>query len=384
MSSQGSTRDTRLYLINISPDADSTGGRLYDRRLKLELCAKFPGTVRELIFGTRKKYLLMKILIMSRIFIKIIATILVGARDDLYFINSGQAMYFLPAAFILKLTGRKIITVTHLPVARDLGKRRGVYGRLAKYCERQMLRLSDFPVAPSRFTSNSVSILADRNPSEVIYIPIPLRKHLDTSDLIIRNTSVTSTSSAIPSEINLLFVGNIIHRKGVHLIVEALKRLRDRYTYLTEMKLLLAGNAPDKQYIADLKNAVSGTGIKLVYKGWLDHEELEELYLSSDIFLFPSTDENFGIALAEAMGYGLPCVAFLDSGSDDFLKPDINAIAVERGNIEAFAEAIKDLIDNPKLRASLSAGGVDTYATLPDERAFLEGVNTLLAQLNSR
>lgn len=382
MSSQGSTRDKTLYLINISPDADLTGGRLYDRRLKQELSRRFPGTVRELIFGARKKYLLMKILIMSGIFIKIIDTILVGKRDDLYFINSGQAMYFLPAAFILKLTGRKIITITHLPVERDLGKRGGIYGRLAKYCERQMLRLSDFPVAPSRYTRSSVSILAERNPSEVIHIPIPLRKNLETSALIIRDIPVDS--SAISSEINMLFVGNIIHRKGVHLIIEALKLLRYRYTYLPEMKLWLAGNAPDKRYVEGLRNVVAGTGIKLVYKGWLDHEELEELYLSSDIFLFPSTDENFGIALAEAMGYGLPCVAFLDSGSDDFLKPDINAIAVERGNVEAFAEAIKNLIDNPKLRASLSAGGVNTYATLPDDKAFLEGVNILLAQLNSR
>jgi glycosyltransferase involved in cell wall biosynthesis len=80
---------------------------------------------------------------------------------------------------------------------------------------------------------------------------------------------------------------------------------------------------------------------------------MPQIYQQADILLFPTVREGFGLAAAEAMACGLPVVAtncsslpeLIDNGKGGFLCPI--------GDVEAFAEKINFLAENPELRREM-------------------------------
>ena len=79
------------------------------------------------------------------------------------------------------------------------------------------------------------------------------------------------------------------------------------------------------------------------------------ILLRSGICAFPSKVEGFGLALAEAMWCGLPCVGFKDApGVSELLSHEANGLLVEP-TVEAFAAALQRLIDDADLREQLGS-----------------------------
>lgn len=82
-------------------------------------------------------------------------------------------------------------------------------------------------------------------------------------------------------------------------------------------------------------------------------KNVKEVYKSADIFAFPSKFEGFGQALGEAMSAGLPAVGFKScSAVNELIKNGENGILAEDG-VEAYAEALEDLMRNSAKRISM-------------------------------
>ena len=81
---------------------------------------------------------------------------------------------------------------------------------------------------------------------------------------------------------------------------------------------------------------------------------------SSDIAVYPSESESFGKSVLEAIATGIPTIVGNDIPAyEEFVKPGINALSVER-NPDEFARTIKLLINNEDLYTSLSKQGVES------------------------
>jgi len=141
-----------------------------------------------------------------------------------------------------------------------------------------------------------------------------------------------------------------------------------------------------------------GIGDRVIFTGSVSDRELVRLYKTSDVFIFPSSHEGYGIALAEALSCGLPYVAF-DSGgvreisgpgtagvfndekeSIDGKGPDTGVentpvheavyrcrggFLVARNAPESFGHVLERLIEDGKLRRQLSAEARERYRELP-------------------
>ena len=82
---------------------------------------------------------------------------------------------------------------------------------------------------------------------------------------------------------------------------------------------------------------------------FLPSEDLIKLYKISDIFIFPSLIESFGIVIIEAMATGIPLVVSRVPGSKDLVKNNENGFMVSKNNAQEFVKAIMNLHDNKKL-----------------------------------
>lgn len=128
----------------------------------------------------------------------------------------------------------------------------------------------------------------------------------------------------------LLFVGRDFDRKGGPLVVEAVRRLRRAGGVPVE--LTIAGPAAPPEGVLD------EPGVRFV--GPLGHEEVSEAFIDHDLFVMPSHFEAFGIAFAEALAHGLPCIARDAYAMPEIVEPGRNGGLVTTQDPDELAAAI--------------------------------------------
>jgi glycosyltransferase involved in cell wall biosynthesis len=119
--------------------------------------------------------------------------------------------------------------------------------------------------------------------------------------------------------------------------------------------LVLPGYATD--YGSELSELATTLGIAddVRWLGWVEQADLESLYAHSELLVFPSLYEGFGLPVLEAMQRGLP-VACSDRGSLAEIAGDA-ALIFDPGSADAIAHAMTQLLDDPALRADLVQRG---------------------------
>lgn len=172
-------------------------------------------------------------------------------------------------------------------------------------------------------------------------------------DLSRFNSKISPLSKFNDDKLNILFVGRITKRKGLIYLLKAFKPLKKKYPFL---RLIVVGDGDQKakarQFVRDYK-------IKDVFfEGAASDKKLPSYYASADIFCSPATEaESFGIVLLEAMAVGLPVVAFANKGYRQVLKGFGEHGLVPSKNVKSLIKKIEILIEDQKLRKSLSSWG---------------------------
>lgn len=144
---------------------------------------------------------------------------------------------------------------------------------------------------------------------------------------------------------HLLFVGRLARQKGVDVLLEALAKIA-----ALPWRLTIAGDGPERAALAE-QAARLGLAKRVHFRGWVQREELPELYRSADVFVFPSHDEGMPNVVLEAMASGLPIVATQVPGNDELVRE--NGRLVPAGDPSSFAEALAPLLTDASLRRML-------------------------------
>jgi glycosyltransferase involved in cell wall biosynthesis len=99
----------------------------------------------------------------------------------------------------------------------------------------------------------------------------------------------------------LVFLGRLHEKKGCELLIEAFASARD-----STMRLVMAGPAANKSYLARLKEIAAAKQVPASFTGMLSGKLKWGALSATDAFILPSHQENFGIAVAEALACGTP------------------------------------------------------------------------------
>jgi len=133
--------------------------------------------------------------------------------------------------------------------------------------------------------------------------------------------------------------------KGLDYLSEIASRLPD------DWKISIAGSGSKKK-LKEFNKLITKNNAekKIVYNGNLYGKALKKHYLKSSIYLMTSRYEGFGLVLLEAMNFGLPIIAFSQSGSKEILNNGKYGILVSNGDVEAMYEKLLDFINDVNLR----------------------------------
>jgi glycosyltransferase involved in cell wall biosynthesis len=178
----------------------------------------------------------------------------------------------------------------------------------------------------------------------------------------------------------LLFVGNVIERKGLHTLVQALA--------LTEpgVTLSIAGRDDvDPAYSARIRHMIETLGLtqRARWLGYLEDQSLADVYAASSALVMPSQYEGFGIAALEAMGFGLPVIASTEGGAREFVSHGGNGFLIAPGDVPALARHIHALRDRAT-RARLSQAARARFAAHPGWRESGAAIRAFLVRMIER
>ena len=162
-------------------------------------------------------------------------------------------------------------------------------------------------------------------------------------------------AAAIPEDtVILLYAGRLSPEKNVGLLVDLMKILAvDRKQ---DYRLLVAGAGPQSDWLK--KQSETFAAGKIIQLGHLEKETLANYYANADVFVHPNPKEPFGIAPLEAMASGVPTVAPSAGGILSYATNE-NAWLVEPTG-ELFAEAIREVVENKKLREAKVERALET------------------------
>ena len=140
----------------------------------------------------------------------------------------------------------------------------------------------------------------------------------------------------------LLYVGQLIRRKGIIQVLKALDNLSD-----SEVGLIITGSGPEGNI---LKEFCKENNIKNVFfEGFKQQEELIKYYALADVFILPSFEEVWGLVVNEALASGLYVLSSKYAGASyDLIKEEWNGKVFDPNKVEGIVELIKRVKENIK------------------------------------
>ncbi|NQT20720.1 MAG: glycosyltransferase [Planctomycetes bacterium] len=154
----------------------------------------------------------------------------------------------------------------------------------------------------------------------------------------------------------VLMVGRLVGKKGVPILLAALKRIRDNGT---EIECVILGDGPRR---ADVEKAIAGLGITgaVQVPGWADADKVRAWMTRASVLAVPSVVTECGDrdglpnVILEAAAAGLPVVASDVGGIGEFISDGATGLLVPPGDAGALAGAIERMINDDKLRRKLT------------------------------
>jgi len=271
----------------------------------------------------------------------------VGYPFQIRFCGRGEVVHLLDHSYahLLRWTPRRactIVTVHDLAPLEDPDSLRPKQlQRFRQTVER--LNHADILLPVSQYTANALRAFLKSTPLiEVLPMGVNVSSFSDRA--------AAGCLASLPACPKVLSIGTCLRRKNLDLLPDLLSRVRDA---VGPVALVRVGEPLPADLRARL-DAILPPG-NLIELGHLADDVLVSVYQSSDVLLFPSRLEGFGLPVAEAMAAGCPVVCSRASS-----LPEVGADAAiyfDPSDAAEAAEAVIEVLRNGELRARMVERG---------------------------
>jgi len=152
-----------------------------------------------------------------------------------------------------------------------------------------------------------------------------------------------------PNDMVFAFIGTIAWHKGLHVLIEAFKKVKHK-----NIKLLIYGSGDEKSdYVESLYNSANGDS-RIEFCGTFRYEDLPEIMKKISVIVIPSVyKEIYPLVMQTAFAYKKPLIASNIGGITESVKDKINGYLFEVGNVDELSDILSMVSNNPKLISKL-------------------------------
>lgn len=248
---------------------------------------------------------------------------LFGKYDVIHYHAEGScAMLWIPHLFGI----RTVATIHGLDWQRS--KWGGFATRYLRFGEKIVAKYADEIIVLS---SGVQKYFKDTYNRETNFIPNGVNKPK------VRKPEIIKEKYGLENENYILFLARIVPEKGLHYLIEAYKQIN------TDKKLVIAGGASHtNDYLEKIKKMVEGNN-NIVMTGFVQGQELEELYSNCYLYCLPSDIEGMPISLLEAMSYGSRCL--ISNIEENTQVAEEFAQTFKKGNVKDLKKQLNNLLN---------------------------------------
>lgn len=230
--------------------------------------------------------------------------------------------------------------------------------------EKKYLQSIDGFIFNSQTTKSAVNgFMVNEKKSIVAYPPTNRFGEAITANEIIKRTK--------NSPFRILFLGNVIERKGLHTLLNALSILHSfgfAQDKPSSFILDIVGSLKsDPEYSKRIQKLIESNGLSsfVFLHDSLNDQPLIELFKQSHVLVVPSSYEGFGIVYLEGMGFGLPAIGTTAGAASEIITHGQNGFLIRPDDAEALAEYLSGLAADRNLLAKLSVNALNRFQQQP-------------------
>lgn len=230
---------------------------------------------------------------------------------------------------IIKFFSKKRIVVTIHGLDWQRAKWGGFATKYIKFGEKMAVKYSDEIIVLSE---NVQKYFKEKYNRDTNFIPNGV------NEPEIKEANIIKEKFDLNKDNYILFLGRIVPEKGIHYLIDAYKQI------YTDKKLVIAGGASDtSSYYQELIEN-SKNNEKIIFTGFVQGQELEELYSNAYIYVLPSDLEGMPLSLLEAMSYKNCCLTS-DIPECKMVMED-NGVTFKKSDVNDLKEKLQYLVDN--------------------------------------
>lgn len=144
----------------------------------------------------------------------------------------------------------------------------------------------------------------------------------------------------LPQGINLLFSGRISEDKNIDFLIDSYKEAMRKLDSEYNVNLIFAGNGPAfERYSEEYKDHSS-----IHFLGYIENYKLPEIYSSTDLLVFPSETDTFGMAVLESLSCGIPALVSHIGGPRNIVQDGITGYILPTDNKNNWTSKLAELI----------------------------------------
>ena len=152
--------------------------------------------------------------------------------------------------------------------------------------------------------------------------------------------------------LKLLFVGSLIPRKAVDIVLKAIAKV----DATGSISFVIAGDGPEREYLEALTKDL-GLGNVVRFEGMIPAGELPVLLSAADALVLASHSEGLPNVVLEAMAAQVPVIASAIPGNTELITDYETGLLFPTDNVEVLAAHLASLRDDPAIRARMGSAG---------------------------
>ncbi|HEX2102702.1 MAG TPA: glycosyltransferase [Solirubrobacteraceae bacterium] len=282
---------------------------------------------------------------------------LLARRADLVHVHLGEDIAVLPLAFLgARRRGLPVVVTVHASPAHTVGVRdvrTALVVALGGPIERWAQRRAAATIVLTERLAARVAPVAGRERVRV------MRRGVDRTAFADPGPDPFPELRGRP---RVVFLGRLARSKGVDTLVAAAARLRT-----PGAQVVLVGDGPARAEVEAASRRLDVDGHVHV-TGFVPHHRTPAVLASADLLVLPSTYEELGTVLVEALQVGLPAVASNVGGIPEVVEHGRTGMLVPPGDAAALAEAIDAILGDRGLAARMGAAARERAAEYDWER----------------